>query len=100
METVSKVLSGIAAGGGIASSFLLFIFKGQNKKIDEIAKTKVDTSNFEIVISNINKSADETKTDIKDIKKNQIEQLMNLTEFKTILKEIKQNMMQRRRDDS
>jgi len=98
MEMVSKFLTG-ALGGSMASSFLLFIFRGQNKKIDVIEKEKVDISNCKIITKNMDKNMDEIKIDIKDIKKLQTEQLVNLTKFKTILTEIKQNMIQQRKGD-
>jgi len=98
METTSKFLTGVL-GGGMASSFLLFIFRGQNKKIDAIEKEKVDISNCKIITKNMDKNMDEIKKDIRVIKANQTEQLVNLTEFKTILTEIKQNMMQQRKGD-
>ena len=94
MENVSKFLSGVL-GGSMVSSFLLFIFRGQNKKIDE----KVDISNCKIITKNMDKNIDEIKLDIKDIKKLQTDQLVSLGETETILNEIKHNMMQRRRDD-
>jgi len=98
METTSKFLTGVL-GGGMASSFLLFIFRGQNKKIDAIEQKKVDISNCKIITKNMDKNMDEIKIDIKDIKKLQTEQLVNITEFKTILTEIKQNMIQQRKGD-
>jgi len=99
METVSKFLSG-ALGGSMVSGFLLFIFRGQNKKIDELERKKVNISNCEIITANTNEKIVEIKEDLKTIKATQIKQLEAQTESKTILSEIKQHMAQRRRDDS
>ena len=94
METVTKFLSG-AMGGGAVSSLLLFIFRGQNKRIDE----KVDVKNCKIISKNMDEKIGEIKADVKDIKEIQTAQLVSFTEAKTILTEIERSMSKRRKDD-
>ena len=101
METVSKFLSG-ALGGSMVSGFLLFIFRGQNKKIDEQnvrLDSKVDTNNCKLIVKQMDKTTDEIKADIKSIINAQTEQLTIVTETKTILHEMKKSFDQRRRTD-
>ena len=95
METVSKFLSGMV-GGSAVSSMLLFVFRGQNKRIDE----KVDVKNCKIIARNMDEKIGEIKADVKDIKEIQTAQLISFTEAKTILNEIKHGMSKRRKDDS
>ena len=98
MESVTKFLSGFA-GGGVVSGFLLFIFKGQNRKISELDRKKVGIDNCKIIVKNMDKINAEIKLDIKDIKTMQIEQLTTMTETKTILRGIKDHMEKRRESD-
>ena len=98
MEQMTKFLSGFA-GGGVVSGFLLFIFKGQNRKIDGLDKKKVDVANCKIIEKNMDKTIDEIKIDIKDIKTMQITQIETMTETKTMLSGIKDHMEQRRATD-
>ena len=98
MESVTKFLSGFA-GGGVVSGFLLFIFKGQNRKISELDKKKVDVANCKIIEKNMDKTIDEIKVDIKDIKTMQMTQIETMTETKTMLSGIKDSMEKRRGSD-
>ncbi len=85
MESMTKFVGGII-GGGTVSSLLLFVFKGQNKKIER----KVDITRCKIIERNFDKITDEIKSDIKDIKASQEKQLVSLTESATTLTGIKE----------
>jgi len=92
METISKFVSGIV-GGGAVSSFLLFVFKGQNKKISDqdikikdIEKNKTDRTNCKIIHAGIEKAYIETKDDMKDIKNHIAMQSISIAEIATHLK--------------
>ena len=95
MESITKFLSGVVGGGGMVSGFLLFIFRGQNKKIDG----KVDIDKCKIISKSFEKTTDEIKVDIKDIKKSLSEQLVLITQSATTLDDIKYSMNQRRNSD-
>jgi len=98
MEVVTKFLNGVV-GGSMVSGFLLFVFRGQNKKMEvqsnEISK-KVGIDKCKIISKSFEKTTDEIKVDIKEIKKSLSEQLVIITQSSTTLDNIKHSMNQRR----
>ena len=67
MEAVSmyQVAGIFVGGGGAISGMLLFILKGQNKKID----LKTDTTVCKIISTAVEKRNDDVKDTLKDIQK-------------------------------
>jgi hypothetical protein len=67
METITKFVSGFI-GGGAVSSLLLFVFKGQNKKIADIEDKKTDKALCKTIHHGIEKRDSEIQDTLKEIK--------------------------------
>ena len=98
METITKFLSGFI-GGGAVSGLLLFVFKGQNKRIDKqdlkiyaMGEKKTDKSLCKTIHMNLDKTLTEIKTDISYIKEHMTEQLVSTAKIEACLAEVKRSI--------
>ncbi|MBT4177762.1 MAG: hypothetical protein HOE02_05695 [Candidatus Marinimicrobia bacterium] len=92
METVSKFISGFV-GGGAMSGLLLFVFRGQNQKIDAqdekiagMEEKKTDKDLCKILHKNLETSTAEIKEDLAGIHKDLTTVLIGMGQIQTALK--------------
>ena len=85
---MAKFVSGFI-GGGAVSSLLLFVFKGQNKKISDLDKKKTDKDLCKTIHHNIDKVHLEIKRDVADIKIHMSEESIRSAKMETHLEGIK-----------